>query len=159
MRSTLSSALANSLRRPLGSSASASKPFSSDTRLMSMSPTSPVSWVCTASRAVSEKSAIFFCASAPKSSTWSGLVTSSLPRKSSMAWRSAGVSWLSSSRGAAACCAGWGFSWMEGWAEGAGSGASGVRDSMGVRFCSLMEGASLSSIIGMNAYLREPLLL
>ena len=46
-----------------------SMPLSSTTRLVTMSPISPRSRVCTFESAVSEKSAIFFCAAAPYCST------------------------------------------------------------------------------------------
>ena len=66
--------------------------FSSTSRLATMSPISPMSRVLTFASAVSEKSAMFFCAAAPYCSTWLAFVRSICPANAVTACCSSGES-------------------------------------------------------------------
>ena len=74
-----------------------SKPLSSTTRELRVSPTEPRSFVLTFSSAMSENCVIFACASAPYCRIWFALLISIFPAKSSTAFFSASVSWILSS--------------------------------------------------------------
>ena len=96
MASSLSRFFLKKPRKP-PSSSSLPKPFSSTTREDRASPTSPRSLVRTLFSAFSEKPAMFFWAAAPYWSTTLESVMSIFWENSSTIFRSASVSWLSSS--------------------------------------------------------------
>ena len=84
---------------PLGSSAAASKPFSSVTRPVTMSPISPRSLVRMFSSVALEKSATFFWLPAPYCKIWVELVRSIFCAKSSTIFSSCGLRLCSASSG------------------------------------------------------------
>ena len=131
-------------KMPLGCSAPASKPCSSEIRLVISSPVSPMSFVLTRESAVSEKSLSFFWLAAPYCSTIWELVMSIFSAKSFTIFCSSGERGVSSTcMGVAFLLSSMTFSSAAGSSVsvGAAGAASKVREGAAGTFSSLFRSA------------------